>query len=134
MDMRLEPREARLEVRGCDLRAGAGHQRELGATGEEFRGAAFIALDVSLGMCQHRAPGRAERGDGQGIGGGPRRHREHTHAGFEELAEHRVEALRPLVRAIGQRGAVVHLGNGCKYFGADRGGVVGLEVAHGPPF
>ncbi len=85
----------------------AGQQRELRAAGEEARGAALVHGDVRLVVGEDRPVRRAERGERQRVGRGAGGHGEGAHRGAEELAERAVEALRPLVVAVGARQPVV---------------------------
>jgi hypothetical protein len=49
---------------------------------------------------------------------------------LEEFAEHAVETFRPRVGAVGHGRAVVGVADGVEDLAADRGGIVGFEVAH----
>ena len=134
MHMRFEPGEPRGEIVRRDLGARAADQRQLRAAGEELRRAAFVALDMRLGVCQHGSPRGTEGGERQRIGSGAGRHREHAHLVPKNSPNTAIEPFRPAIRAIGDRRAVVGVGEGLKDFTADRGRVVGLEKAHGLRF
>ena len=128
--VRLEPVEPRREIRGRDLRARAADQRKFRAAREELRRAAFVALDVRFGVRQHRAPGRTQRRQRQRVGRRARRHGEYAHLACRRTSRTRRRAIRPAVRAVGERDAAVGGGDRVEDFAADRGRVVGFEVAH----
>ena len=70
----------------------------------------------------------AQRGQGQGVGGGAVEGEEHLAIGFEQAAEMVGGARRPFVIAVGALVALVGLGHGGPGFGTDAGVVVAGEL------
>ncbi|MCY1420814.1 hypothetical protein D9M71_364490 [compost metagenome] len=103
-------------------------QQQLGAVGEEFRRAALVGLDVGGLGADHAVVALAQRGQGQGVGGGAVEGEEHFAVGFEQVAEIVGRAGGPLVLAVGALVAVVGLGHRRPGFRADAGIVVAGEL------
>src|SRR5256885_5438647 len=87
----------------------------------------YTTLFRSLFVAVNRAVGGRERGEAQGVGGGAGRDRKGAHLGAEESAEHRIEALRPWIVAVGDREPLVGLDDRRQDLGAGWGGVVRVE-------
>lgn len=103
-------------------------QQQLGAVGEELRRAALVGLDVGGLRADHAVVALAQRGQGQGVGGGAVEGEEHFAIGLEQLAEVVRSARGPLVVAIGALVAAVGFGHRRPGFGADTGIVVAGEL------
>ncbi|MNP18231.1 hypothetical protein D3C76_1107040 [compost metagenome] len=117
------------------LAVDAGRGQQLGAVGEELWRAALIGFDVGGLGADHTVVALAQRGQGQGVGGGAVEGEEHLAVGFEQLAEVFRGAFGPLVVAVGAVVAMVGFFHRRPGFGADTGIVVAGEllalVCHG---
>ncbi|MNC26131.1 hypothetical protein D3C75_742520 [compost metagenome] len=112
----------------CQLAVDAGRGQQLGAVGEELRRTALVGFDVGGLGADHAVVALAQRGQGQGVGGGAVEGEEHFAVGFEQLAEVFRGAFGPLVVAVGAVVAMVGLFHRCPGFGADAGIVVAGEL------
>src|SRR5207244_6165049 len=112
----------------CELAGGTRQRHELRSAAEEARRAAFVGGDVRLFVAVNRAVGGRERREAQGVGGGAGRDREGAHLGAEESAEHRIEALRPWIVAVGEREPLVGLDDRRQDRGAGRGGLIAVAA------
>ena len=83
---------------------------------------------MRLLVAQHGTPGRREMGKRQRVGGSPGRHQEDRDLVLEQLRELMLDALGPVVTAIGERGAFVRPCERGENFGRDPGRVVAGEV------
>ena len=132
LDLLDEParikRERVAQGRGGDLAEGARQGDELGAAREKFRCAAFVVAHMRIGTAEDGAPGRCQRGDRKGIGGGSRRHQKARAIAFENLAQQGFGALRVDIGAIGGRAAVVGGSERRENFGACARGIVACKI------
>ncbi|MNP09124.1 hypothetical protein D3C76_1012160 [compost metagenome] len=110
------------------LAVDAGCGQQLGAVGEELRRAAFVGFDVGGLGADYTVVALAQRGQGQGVGGGAVEGEKHLAVGFEQLAEVLRGALGPLVVAVSAVVAVVGFLHRRPGFGADTGIVVAGEL------
>src|SRR5947207_571084 len=116
--------EGELQGLECELAGGTRQRHELRSAAEEARRAAFVGGDVRFFVAVNRAVGGRERREAQDVGGGAGRDRKGAHLGPEESAEHRIEALRPWIVAVGDREPLVGLDDRRQDLGAGRGAVV----------
>ena len=87
--------------------AGCGEQ--LGTVGKELRRAALLGFDVGSLGADYAVLALAQRGQGQGAGGGAVEGEEHLAVSFEQVAEVLRRTFGPLVVAVGPVVAVVGL-------------------------
>ena len=113
-----------LDLGGGEFALGAGGDEDLGAVGEKLRRAAFIGLDVRVVVADDAVIALAERGEGEGVGGGAVEDEEDVAVGLEHTAEQVAGAHGPFVVAVGREAAAVGLGQGGPGLRADAGGVV----------
>ena len=105
----------------------ARHGPQLQPATEELGRAAFVRVDVRVPLAQHRAIGRADRGQRQTVRRRARAHRKRAARRAEPVRKHAVEPRGPRVRIIG---VPRHIGRGdrLEYFGTHGGGIIGLEA------
>ena len=76
-------------------------QHQLGAVGEEARGASLVDFDVRVAVAQDRTLGRTHRRQREAVGRRPGRHPQRAHRGSKQVGEGAVEPLAPSVAVIG---------------------------------
>src|SRR5262245_5102947 len=116
------------ECIGPDLASHARQANELGAAAKELGRAALIGRDVSLGMTQHRTPGRREMGDRQSIGGGPGWRQKNRHFALEKLGKALLHTSGQGVIAVSKRRALVRRRDGRKNLRRHPGRIVARKV------
>jgi hypothetical protein len=116
------------QLGGVDPGVVAAEQGQFRATGVELRRGAFVGLDMAAVVGVDGAPGRAQAGQRQGIGGGAGGDQIGPRPGrLEDLADTLLDPFGQRVGAIGHRRTGAGAGHGGEDFGVDPGGVVGSE-------
>lgn len=92
---------------GGQLAGKARKREELTASGEEFRGAAFVGIDVGNFMAEHTLMAGAEGGEREGVGCGAIEDKESFTISGEEIAEKLARSGRGSVFAVAGRAGFV---------------------------
>ena len=88
------------EPDGIDLGVGSVNGLYLRAARVELWCAAFVIVDVCLGVAENAAPRRRHRGQTQGIGRRSRWNQENAHLTLENVGEHPLDAQSVFVVAV----------------------------------
>lgn len=116
---------------GVDLAVVTRDGDEFGAAGEELRCAAFVVVDMAVGVGQHAAPGRGEGGQAQAVGCGAGGDDEDIDIPLEDLAQPAAGVGGEGVVSVRQDLPGGRFGNGLGYLRGGSGHVVADEGATG---
>src|SRR6185503_6016700 len=94
-----------------------------------LRGAAFVHLDVREFMAEDAVITLAHRGQGEGVGGGAVKDKEHLAMSLENIPDQIGGLLSPTVLTVTGRMVLVRLGQGRPRFRTDPGVVVAGKMA-----
>ena len=118
-----------LNAFGIDLAGGGLEEENFGAVGEEFGCAAFVGFHMGDFGAKDGMVGLAERGEGEGVGGGAVKNEEDFALGLEDFADEVGRAGGVGIVAVGAGVAVIGFLEGGPCFGADAGVVIAGELA-----
>ena len=113
-----------------DLAVFSADSSQLDTAAEETGRICLGSIDVCNLAAIDDAPGRAERGERQGIGGGPCGDRKNPHRGLEQVGKALLQIRRPLVGAVTQRSVVIGPNRGLEDLGRCPSGVVAAIIDH----
>jgi hypothetical protein len=119
---------------GRDFAVLAGKRNQLQTAAEKAGGICFRSVDVRQLAAIDEPPGRAERGQREGIGRGSGGDREDPHRSLEQIGKALLQRRRPFVGAVAGRGADIGPGQRLDQFGRGAAGIVAAEIDHGLRF
>ena len=94
-------------IGGLQLAIAVRRSKQLGAVGEELRGAAFVGLDMRRVGTDHAVVGLAHGGECQRVGGSAVEDEIHVAFGLEQLAQAIAHLAGQRVVAVGRQPALV---------------------------